>query len=361
MNRGVWAIVLSVTMLALAGCEGEGASGAAPELPYTAFFSPLPEAPLFPTTNAFSDEKRTLGEFLFWDPILSGQMNVSCASCHHPEFAWSDGRPKSIGADGQGLGPERVGQQVTPFHSPTVLDSGFAGIGNAALPTYFESGPYFWDARAATLEAQALDPIRSALEMRGPFLTDTEIFPEIVSRLNAIPEYQTLFQAAFEGPDPISMDNVAKALATFQRTLISAPTRFDAFLAGDESALTADEVTGLNKFINAGCTDCHSGPMLSDFIIRPTQPVLENLDAVRTAPLRNVALTPPYMQDGSQATLRDAVALYEDRDDLGVTLEDDDFGDIERFLNTVNTSRFYGEVPTYVPSQLPVGGDILGP
>ncbi len=357
MNR-VTFLFCACILAGLSGCEGEGASGETPELPYTAFFTPLPDAAIFPESNTFSESKRALGEFLFWDPVLSGQMNVSCASCHHPELAWADGRDRSIGVDGLGLGPARTGVEVTPFHSPTVLDSGFAGIADSVPPASFVSGPYFWDLRAATLEEQAIDPIRSQIEMRGAFFTEEDIFPEIISRLNAIQEYRDLFEEAFDEPDAITIDNVAKALATFQRTLISEPTRFDAFLAGNESALSEGEVTGLNKFINGGCTDCHTGPMLSDFTIRTDQPILQDLAAVRTAPLRNVALTPPYMHNGSQQTLSDAIALYEERDDLGVTLEDEDFGDIERFLNTLSTRSFYGAVPDYIPSQLPVGGDI---
>ena len=195
--------------------------------------------------------------------------------------------------------------------------------------------------------------------MRSSDFLEEEIIPEILLRLSLIPEYERLFGLAFEGPDPISEANIAKALATYQRTLTTLPTRFDSFLAGDDTALTPGEVTGLNKFINGGCTDCHSGPLLADNLIDPTKPVQVDRPAVRTPSLRNVELTPPYMHDGSRATLRDAIALYEDRDDLGVVLEDDDFGDIERFLKTLTDNNFPRQVPAYVPSQLPVGGDIL--
>ncbi|MDJ0751559.1 MAG: cytochrome c peroxidase [Woeseiaceae bacterium] len=352
-------VIVLMSIAALVGCEEPGASGAPPVEPYTSFFTPLPEAAIFPETNPYSDEKRALGEFLFWDPILSGRMNVSCATCHHPNHGWADGRPFSIGVDGAGLGPGRRGNQETPFHSPSVLNVAFTGLRQTDPDPGFVSGPYFWNLRASTLEDQAIDPIRSEVEMRSGDFLEEEIMPEIVLRLSLIPEYQSLFSAAFEDPDPISEENIARALATFQRTLISQRTRFDRFLAGDESALSAAEITGLNKFINGGCTNCHSGPMLADNLIDIAKPVQPDKPAVRTPTMRNVQLTAPYMHDGSRATLIDAIALYEDRDDLDVTLEDDDFGDIELFLNTLTDADFPRQVPDYVPSQLPVGGDIL--
>ena len=357
MDRNAVPIVL-ISLVILAGCEEPGASGDTPAEPYTSFFTPLPDAAVFPADNEYSDEKRVLGEFLFWDPILSGRMNVSCATCHHPDHGWADGRLFSIGVDGSGLGPRRSGVLETPFHAPSVLNVAFTGLPETEPEPGFVSGGYFWDLRARTLEDQAVQPIRSEVEMRSSDFLEDEIMPEILLRLSLIPEYQSLFSAAFGGPDPISEENIAKAIATYQRTLITRQTRFDTFLAGDESALTGAEVTGLNKFINGGCTDCHSGPMLADNLIDTARPVQVDKPAVRTPTMRNVALTAPYMHDGSRMTLTDAIALYEGRDDLGVTLEDDDFGDIEAFLRTLTDNDFPRQVPDYVPSQLPVGGDI---
>ena len=357
MERHV-ALVVLISIVCLAGCEEPGASGGTPEEPYTNFFTPLPQAAIFPADNLFSEEKRALGEFLFWDPILSGRMNVACASCHHPDHGWADGRLTSIGVDGIGLGPNRSGVLATPFHSPSILNVAFTGIQETQPPPGFVSGGYFWDLRVGTLEEQAIDPIKSQVEMRSSDFLEEEIMPEIVFRLSLIPEYQDLFSAAFAGPDPISEENIAKALATYQRTLITQPTRFDSFLAGDESALTDAEVTGLNKFINAGCTDCHAGPMLADNLIDTTKPVIRDKPSVRTPTMRNVELTAPYMHDGSRETLRRAIAIYEERNDLDVTLEEEDFGDIERFLKTLTDNDFPRQVPGYVPSQLPVGGDI---
>ena len=354
-------IVLIISMLAacLVGCDEPGASGAPPAQSYDAFFTPLPEAAIFPADNPRSDEKVALGEFLFWDPILSGRMNVSCATCHHPDQGWADGRLFSIGVDGSGLGPSRTGNLETPFHSPSVLNVAFTGLAQTQPGTEFVAGPYFWDLRAATLEDQAVEPIKNELEMRSPDFLEEEIMPEIINRLSLIPEYQQLFAAAFADPEPISEENIASALATYQRTLITKRTRFDEFLEGDESVLTDAEVRGLNKFINGGCVDCHSGPMLADNLIDDTKPIQVDKQSVRTPTMRNVELTGPYMHDGSRETLRAAIALYEGRDDLDVQLEEDDFGDIERFLRTLTDRDFPRQIPDYVPSQLPVGGDIL--
>ncbi len=345
-------------LIFMVGCEEPGASGNTPTEPYTSFFTALPAAAVFPDDNPFSEAKRELGEFLFWDPILSGRMNVACATCHHPDHGWADGRLFSIGVDGIGLGPNRSGAQETPFHSPSILNVAYTGLAQTEPEAGFVSGGYFWDLRATTLEDQAIEPIRSQVEMRSADFLEEEIIPEILRRLSLIDEYQQLFDAAFDGPEPITEINIAQAIATYQRTLVTQPTRFDAFLNGDEAALTGAEVTGLNKFINAGCTDCHSGPMLADNLIDPSKPIQVDKPAVRTPTLRNVELTAPYMHDGSRERLRQAIALYEDRDDLDVTLEEDDFGDIERFLRTLTDPGFPRSIPPSVPSQLPVGGDI---
>ena len=352
-------VIVLMSVLGLVGCEEPGASGTTPAEPYTAFFTPLPQAAIFAADNAFSEEKRVLGEFLFWDPILSGRMNVACATCHHPNHGWADGRMFSIGVDGIGLGESRVGALETEFHSPSVLNVAFTGIRATQPEAGFVAGGYFWDLRARTLEEQAIEPIKSEVEMRSSDFLETEIMPELLSRLSQVSEYQDLFSAAFDGPNPITEENIAKAIATYQRTLITEPTRFDSFLAGDDTALTTAEITGLNKFINGGCTDCHAGPMLADNLIDPDKPIQIDKPAVRTPTMRNVELTAPYMHDGSRETLRQAIALYEERNDLDVTLEEDDFGDIERFLRTLTDDDFPRQVPVYVPSQLPVGGDIL--
>lgn len=358
----------------ITGCEEPGASGAAPSQPYTDFFSPLPSEPIYPATNPYSEEKETLGELLFFDPILSGNKDVACATCHHPDLGWADARPFSIGVGGVGLGPDRDDQNLgnmTPIHSPTIMNVAFTGLGleSDVIGDDFVSGSYFWDLRAETLEQQALGPIVNDIEMRGdahPGLDDSAYLEEIVQRLKAIQAYETLFENAFSTLDPVTFktinpvtkENLAKALATFQRRIITSDTRFDDFIRGDSTALTSNEITGLNKFINGGCARCHSGAMLADNLVHETQPVLPGLPAVRTPSLRNITKTSPYMHNGSSPSLRHVIAVYEDREDLQVNLEEGDFADIEVFLHTLNNNNFYQQIPDAIPSGLAVGGNI---
>ena len=350
-----------ISLLFLAACDdGDGASGATPAMPYTEFFVAMPREAVYPVDNPYSSAKESLGELLFWDPILSGNIDVACASCHHPDHAWADGRVLSIGVGGVGLGPDRQGLAQTEFHSPSVLNVAFTGIDNRPIDPSFVSGRYFWDLRADTLEDQALEPILSAVEMRGDLFTEEEIVPEIIRRLQEIPAYVQLFEDAFGKGPVITADNISKSLATFQRGLITQRTRFDDFLDGNEEALTGREITGLNKFINGGCVDCHSGSMLSDFAIDEDKPIIRGLASVRTPSLRNVELTAPYMHNGSRASLNSALSLYDDRGDLDVAFdEDDDRGQIAAFLRTLTTPDFYRDVPSSVPSNLPVGGDTV--
>lgn len=359
MNGKAGSFLLMIVALLLAACEGdEGASGATPDMPYTFFFVSAPTEAVYPEDNPYSKSKEDLGESLFWDPLLSGNVDVACATCHHPDFAWADGRSVSIGVGGTGLGPDREGASLTAFHSPTVLNVAFTGIDNRPIDPTFVSGPYFWDLRAETLEDQAIEPIKSAVEMRGTLFAEEDIMAEIISRLEENPEYVSLFEEAFGAGDVITEENIAKAIATFQRGLISPRTRFDTFLDGDESVFTQREITGLNKFINGGCVDCHSGPMLSDFTIHEDRPIIRSLDAVRTPSLRNVELTAPYMHNGSRRTLSSALDLYDERGDLDVTFSDDDIGDVSAFLRTLTTENFNRDIPDSVPSNFPVGGEI---
>lgn len=350
-----WFTIVLIT--SLSGCGGDGLNADPEVRDYSQFFTPLPVNTLYPESNEYNAAKEDLGEKLFWDPILSGNQNVACASCHHPDFAWADGRQLSIGSDGIGMGPNRFGSQVTELHSPTIMNVAFTGLNVPGEEEPDESGGYFWDLRAETLEAQAIEPIQNPVEMLGYNISVSEVENEMIMRLQAIPEYVTLFEDAFGEPDAISRNNIGKAIATFERRIFSPNTRFDQFLSGNTAVFNEQEVVGLNKFIDGGCADCHSGPLLSDNELQPDQIVINDL-AVRTPSLRNIALTAPYMHDGSRTTLRDAIAEYEERGDLNVAIGDGDFGDIEVFLRTLTTTNFYSEIPESVPSGLPVGGDI---
>lgn len=151
----------------------------------------LPELAPDPADNPRSEAKVELGRLLFWDPVLSGGRDVACATCHHPDFAYADGRAMSVGVAGTGLGPARRPRpgmaHITGRSSMTVLNAGFAGIStNGALPDP-RSAPMFWDNRTRSVEAQAKGPIQNLDEMRGPAFDEAAIFPEVEARLEAIP------------------------------------------------------------------------------------------------------------------------------------------------------------------------------
>ena len=286
----------------------------------------LPAEPTAPADNPSTPERVALGRLLFWDPILSGQKDVACATCHHPAFGYSDGLDLSIGANGAGLGPARA---FVPGHAPrpvkrnsqTVLNVAFNGLtaGGDSIPA---AAPMFWDLRVRSLEAQALEPIKALEEMRGGAYPEDRAVPAVVSRLNAIPEYRRLFARAFAGSTPVNDGNLGRALAAFQRTLVAANAPFDRYMRGDTTALNPDQVRGMERFQSAGCINCHSGPMFSDFATHvlavPDNPKLAESDsgvnktyAFRTPSLRNLSVTAPYMHNGVFATLPDVVNFYQ--------------------------------------------------
>ncbi len=257
----------------------------------------LPAVPV-PPENPQTQAKIELGKKLFFDTRLSLDRASSCATCHAPEKAFTDGLPRSKGFQGA----------LLPRNSPTVL--------NAAYNT-----AQFWDGRAATLDEQCKGPLLAVAEMN---MLDEK---HLVDRLNSIPGYRQDFQAVFnQGP---SLDNVAHAVAAFERTLVTPQSRFDRYASGDKSALTEQEKRGLIVFIGKGtCSECHNGPNFTDnkyhnlglvpahgapedagrYSISKKE---EDRNAFKTPGLRNVALTAPYMHDGSSATLEEVIDLYD--------------------------------------------------
>ena len=252
---------------------------------------PLPPAAPAPKDNPTTPAKASLGKQLFFDPRLSGDNKMSCATCHLPDKAFGDGLARAKGHKNKTLSR----------NTPSVLNVGF-----------YER--LFWDGRAATLEEQALGPIQSPDEMNQN-LDDLEKEP------NAVRGYVQQFQAVF-GTD-VTRDGVAKALAAFQRTLVTKPSPLNRYLAGDKSALSADAKEGLELFIgSAGCVRCHQGPLLSDskFYRIGVQSndegraawseKMEDKWKFRTPSLRNIAKTGPYMHDGSKKSLYEVVEFY---------------------------------------------------
>ncbi len=329
----------------------------------------VPAAVADPPSNPTSTAKVTLGRQLFWDPVLSGNRDVACATCHHPDFAYSDGRATSIGVGGKGLGPARVLSATDPHqtkrNSQTVLNAAFNGLTRAGGAPNPATAPMFWDNRMVSLENQAGGPTTAVDEMLGSHFTEVSIWPELVARLEAIPEYVTGFTDAF-GNDSISSKNIEAAIAAFERTLVDHDSSYDRFVAGDTTALSAAQRNGLNVLTQNGCTACHSGPMFSDYDLHRLGVPDTTGDATlsfRTASLRNVSRTGPYMHNGSLTSL-DAVFNFYNRVNQNLDPQlrrvraprGPDANDVKAFFNALSDGTFDTNVPASVPSGLPVGG-----
>lgn len=382
---------LRLSSVVLAGCLLVGVAACQKEVENLAAGSDLAALPLTapaPADNVSSPAKIALGRALFWDPVLSGNQDVSCASCHHPAKGYADALDLSIGPNGQGLGATRrfrVPNDI-PFmkrNSPTVLNTAFNGL-TAAGPADPALAPMFWDSRANSLEAQSLLPVAVLEEMRGHRYSEAAALDSVVARLRRVPTYSPLFSAAFPEAMPITAANVGKALACFERTLLATDSRFDEYMRGDQTALTDREVAGLNAFVASGCVKCHSGPMLSDYQVHvlgvadnaknaASDAGVNGTYGFRTPSLRNVALTAPYMHSGTLSTLDDVLRFYDPgrgpapavnphvpasrRDPLFPGRVQDPQA-IIAFLGTLTAASYDRTVPAQVPSGLPVGGNI---
>jgi cytochrome c peroxidase len=301
----------------------------------------------YPPDNLPSASRIALGRLLFFDPILGGEMDVACATCHHPDLAFADGRQFSVGAGGTGLGPGRVASAsgitglpigLEPRNAQTILNAAFnADEAGSPSPLGFQ----FWDGRALGLEEQARVPITSRTEMAGDAYPAATARDSVVARLRGIDEYVRLFREAFPaeaevavGSDVISMDTYGRAVAAYERELVTRNSAFDRYALGEDAALTSQQKLGLELFFTkALCSSCHGGPMFSDFLFHVLgvpqegggKDVLPGDDtgreehtlnpadryAFRTPTLRNVELTAPYMHDGVFATLEDVVRFYD--------------------------------------------------
>ncbi len=341
-------------------------------------FSSLPTQ-----TIALETESIELGRLLFWDPILSGDRDVACATCHLPEFGYTDGRARSAGVGGVGTGPDRVAGQLgeVPRNAQSVLNTVWNGINEFGVFNP-ETATMFWDARTQSLAAQAAEPIRSREEMRGENFSEDEIDAEVVARLNSLSEYQVLFNQAY-GTDEITHDQIGRALADFQSSLVANNSPFDRYLRGDTTAMTNAQINGMTTFAQHECGDCHSGPMFSDFDTHVlgvaeanglNEPDFGNGNfGFRTPSLRQLAFTAPYFHGGQEADLDDAIDFYDNNNSNNPNVAnnqlDPDFRDIpnlnnndinaiEAFLNALNDDSFDRERPAEVPSGLPVGGSL---
>jgi cytochrome c peroxidase len=291
----------------------------------------------FPKDNLYTPQKLALGKKLYFDTRISVSSAQSCASCHSPAFGWADGLPVGVG-----FGMARLGR-----HSPTIINAAWGAI-------------FMWDGRLADLEEQALGPIQSPGEMNMPI-------DQLMDRLNSIPEYKPLFAAAFPG-EAMSPKTLAKAIATYERTVVSQRAPFDDWIDGNEKAISEEAQRGFVLFnTKAKCSSCHEGwnftndgfqdvGLPSDDIGRgkyvPGVAKMEH--AFKTPGLREISRRSPYMHDGSLATLEQVVDHYDrggvdrpSRSDLmkplGLTAQEK--ADLVAFLNTL-TSELN---PTAVP------------
>jgi cytochrome c peroxidase len=252
-----------------------------------------------PADNPITDAKTALGRRLFFDPLLSNDRTVSCSTCHDPDRAFADDKALAVGVFG------RVGKR----HSPSLVNRGFGRS-------------HFWDGRAATLEAQVLQPIQDPNEM------DLSI-DEAIKRLSTNESYRQEFEAVFERP--ITPEDLGRALATYLRTIRSSDSPYDRFAAGDASALSDEQQLGLRTFRTKGrCVICHGEPTFTDEQFQNTG-VAWRADTgtyqddgrfavsgrerergnFKTPTLREVARTAPYMHDGSLKTLEEVIEFYD--------------------------------------------------
>ena len=314
--------------------------------------------------EGFSPQQIDLGRQLFFDPLLSGDQTLSCASCHHPKLGFADGQAKSTGIHGR------------------TASRGAPSLWNMAFLTSF-----FWDARAKSLEEQMTGPLYSPNEMgNNP--------AQLLSSINANSTYQRLFATAYPGEpaQPISLAQIYTAIAAFETSLISLNSRYDHYAHGYAEALNANELEGMNVFRSfvARCAECHTPPLFTNQQIAvigvpeaPGQPFDTGAESQSHNPswrggfkvpsLRNIALTAPYMHNGAFANLRDASEFYTkgrghalpEEEKARVILHwhiwEPKLADLELerlgdFMPSLTAATFKPALPSQVPSGLTPGG-----
>ena len=330
--------------------------------------------------NAMSDakfkERAVLGRLLFFDPIVSGDNTVSCATCHHPDLGFADGRKLSMGKGGKGVGPDRAGGADVKRGAPSLWNAAYNHL-------------QFWDGRARDLEEQAEGPIKSDVEMN-------ENPDNLVGELKKIPEYVQRFDAAFGGTagSAVTFENVTRAVASFERTLTANNAPFDRYAAGDRSALTAAQVRGFDLFRSGRtrCFECHGLPTFAnrDFKIvgvpdlDPANPDFGRFDvtkgegnkyAFKVPTLRNVVLNAPYMHNGKFKTLEEVLDFYAGGGGPGMgfnaakvddkihvySISPEEKQDLIAFLYSLVDESNIPQFPDRVPSGLPVVSHLANP
>jgi parallel beta-helix repeat protein len=335
--------------------HGAGSSSVAPAMSGLLRAFPAETAP---SGNPTTPEAAELGRLLFFDPVLSQNDDIACATCHHPDLGFSDGRPTSVTPGGDA--PAR--------NALTLWNVAYARN-------------LFWDGRVTSLEEQALVPLTHADEMG---VADPQT---MVADVRAIPEYVALFQSAYGlSADAITPEAVTRALAAFQRTLISDDSPFDRYAAGDFDALSSPQRRGLAIFRSGAtrCFECHGAPTFASDTFRVIGVDSDDpgragvvadgvFGAFKVPTLRNVALSAPYMHDGSMSTLEEVVDFYRDgggrahgfaQVDVFVNpfeLNEQERADLLAFLYALTDERGLPQTPPTVPSGLPVVAPIDNP
>lgn len=308
----------------------------------------LPEKAPVPEDNPMTAEKIELGKQLYFDPRLSATGTVSCNSCHNVMLGGDDNRAVSIGIEGL------LGERS----APTVWNSAFYSV-------------QFWDGRAPTLEEQAKGPIINPVEM------GMDAHDLAVENVRRVEGYQEAFKQVFGSEGAINIDTIVKAIAAYERTLITPNSPYDRYVKGDKEAMTEQQIRGMETFASVGCVACHSGPNFSGpqmpmgtgfYTKFPTfggtkyEVVYKLMDdkgraAVtgeakdeymwKVMTLRNIALTAPYFHNGSVKTLEEAVRVMA-KTQLNKDLETQQVDDIVAFLNALT-----GEFPEQTLPRLP--------
>jgi cytochrome c peroxidase len=303
------------------------------------------DAAFIPDDNPMSDAKIELGKLLYFDTRVSKDMTISCATCHNPFHGFADPDRTSSG----------VGLQKGVRNSPTVLNRLF-------------SADQFWDGRAGSLEIQAHGPLTNPVEMAMGSHDD------VVGRVKAVKGYAPLFKKAF-GSDAIDMDRIAKAIAAYERTVVTGNSPFDRYQAGEKDAMSAAAVRGMEIFNGkANCKTCHASFNFTDENYRnigvgmnQPKPDLGRYEvtkkdadrgAFKTPTLRNLLQTAPYMHDGSEATLMDTIEFY-DRGGIGnphlsadikpLKLTAQEKSDLVAFLESLQGEVYNADPPEKLP------------
>lgn len=319
--------------------------------------------------DGFTPRQTDLGRYLFFDPALSRDATVSCASCHHPDKGFADGRGRSVGIDGQ----------VLKRSAPTLWNVAFLNS-------------FFWDGRANSLEEQMQGPLYDSHEMGNDPVN-------LLATLNGIPLYRELFAQTYpeafrEAGAQIQLDQIYQAIAAFQVSLVSLNSRYDQYAHGYADALTEPEKEGMNVWRSfvARCAECHTPPLFTNQQIAvlgtpepdgmPFDPGAEipmsepsQRGGFKVPTLRNIELTAPYMHSGRFASLREAVAFYTggrghavpEGEELKIhwhiwepNLTDHELDRLVDFMKTLTDESFKPEQPSSVPSGLaPVHDDAV--